>query len=99
MLNVSDSAVVPFSNLLATVFYKKRYSLKKYEWGETGVLCCRILCHRIKHESILSLCDPRTIFKGINQNPIQKTHWLWDDGTGSAKMLTRFRVFAYKVTS
>ncbi len=38
----------------------------------------------IKRESILSLCEPRALFKGFNQNPIQKTHWLWDD----AKMLT-----------
>ncbi len=29
----------------------------------------------------------------------KKKHLLWDDGTGSANMLTRFRVFAYKVTS
>ncbi len=48
-----------------------------------------VLCRRIKRESILSLCEPRTLFKVFNQNPIQKTHWLWDDGTGSAKMLTR----------
>ncbi len=41
--------VVPFSNLLATVF---------------------------------------------NQNPIHKTHWLWDDGTGSAKTLTNARAWA-----
>ncbi len=87
--------VVPFSNLLATVFFKKRNSLKKSRVGSNWC----VLCRRIKRESILSLCEPRTLFKGFNQNPIQKTHWLWDDGTGSAKMLTRFRVFAYKVTS
>ncbi len=87
--------VVPFSNLLATVFFKKHNSLKK---SRVGCNWC-VLCHRIKRESILSLCEPRTLFKGFNQNPIQKTHWLWDYGTGSAKMLTRFWVFAYKVTS
>ncbi len=37
-----------------------------------------VLCHRIKRDSILSLCEPRILFKGFNQNPIQKTHWLWD---------------------
>ncbi len=40
-----------------------------------------VLCRRIKRESILSLCEPRTLFKGFNQNPIKKKHWLWDDGT------------------
>ncbi len=29
--------VVPFSNLLATVFFKKHNSLKNQEWGVTGV--------------------------------------------------------------
>ncbi len=29
--------VVPFSNWLATVFFKKRNSLKKHECGVTGV--------------------------------------------------------------
>ncbi len=72
--------VVPFSNSLATVIFKKRTSLKKSRVGFNWF----VLCRRIKRESILI--------------PF-KTHWLWDDGTGSAKMLTRFRVFAYKVTS
>ncbi len=60
--------VVSFSNLLATVFFKKCNSLKK-SW----VWCnwC-VLCRTIKLESILSLCEPRTLFKGFNQNPIQK---------------------------
>ncbi len=49
--------VVPFSNLLATVFFKKNYSLKK-----SRVWCnwC-VLCRRIKRESILSLCEPRNL--------------------------------------
>ncbi len=84
--------VVPFSNLLANVLFKKRNSLKK-SW----VWC--VLCRRIKRESILSSCEPRTLFNGFNQNLIKKIHELWDDGTGSAKMLTPFWVFAYKVTS
>ncbi len=86
--------VDPFSNLLATVF-KKRNSLKK-----SRVWCnwC-VLCRRINRESIFSLCESQTLFKGFNQNTIKKKHWLWDDGTGSAKMLTLFQVFAYKVTS
>ncbi len=36
-LNVSDTPVVPFSNLLAIVFFKKRNSLKNHERGVTGV--------------------------------------------------------------
>ncbi len=65
------ASVVPFSNLLATVF-KKHNSLKK-SW----VWCnwC-VLCRRIKRESNLSLCEPRSLFKGFNQNPIKKTHWV-----------------------
>ncbi len=78
--------VVPFSNLLATIFFKK---LKKnHECGVTGVF----YVVELYRESILSLCEPRTLFKGFHQNTIQKTRWLWDDGTGSAKMLTRFWV-------
>ncbi len=39
MFNISDRACVPFSNLLANVF-KKRKSLKKnHECGVTGVFC------------------------------------------------------------
>ncbi len=64
--------VVPFSNLLATVFFKKHNSLKK---SRVGCNWC-VLCRRIKHESILSLCEPLTLFKGFNQNPIQRTHWV-----------------------
>ncbi len=90
MLNVSDSAC----NLLVTVFFKKRNSLKT-----KSIVCCNwcVLCRRITLERILSLFGPRTLFKGFNQNLIQKTHWLWDDGTGSAKMLTRFRVFIISI--
>ncbi len=72
--------VVPFSNLLATVFFKKRNSFKKprvwFNW-------C-VLCRRIKLESILSLCEPRTLFKGFNQNPIQKNI---DSGTMEPEVL------------
>ncbi len=78
--------VVPFSILLATVFFKKHNSFKK---SRVGCNWC-VLCRRIKRESILSLCGPWTLFKKCNQNPIQKTHWLWDERTGSAQMLTRF---------
>ncbi len=90
--------VVPFSNLLANVFFKKRFLRNSLKKSRVWCNWC-VLCHRIKQESILSLCEPRTLFKGFNQNPMKKSHWLWDDGTGSAKMLTPFRGFAYKVTS
>ncbi len=39
-----------------------------------GVFNWCVLCRRIKRQSILSLCEPRTLFKGFNQNPIKKTH-------------------------
>ncbi len=62
--------VVPFSNVLATVFFTKRDSLKK---TQVGCNWC-VLYRRIKRESILSLCEPRTLFKEFYQKPIQKTH-------------------------
>lgn len=31
-------------------------------------------------------------FQAPNQKHIQKTHWLWDEGTGSATMLINFLV-------
>ncbi len=62
---------VPFSHLLAMVFFKKCNSLKKK--SRVGCNWC-VLCCRIKHESILSLCELWTLFKGFNQkkNPIKK---------------------------
>ncbi len=37
-LNVPTAPVVPFNNLLATIFFKKRNSLKRnHECGVTGV--------------------------------------------------------------
>ncbi len=40
-LNVSDTPVVPFSNLLAIVFFKKRNSLKKSREGCNWCVLCR----------------------------------------------------------
>ncbi len=82
------ATVVPFSNLLATIFLKK---LKKHECGVTGVF----YVVELYRESILGLCEPRTLFKGFNQNTIKKTRWLWDDGTGSAKMPNSLTCFTY----
>ncbi len=67
--NTLGGNLIPYcSPMLATVFFKKHNSLKK---SRVGCNWC-VLCRRIKRESILSLCEPRTLFKGINQNPIQK---------------------------
>ncbi len=72
--------VFPFSNLLATVFFKKRNSFKKSRvWANWYGLC-----RRIKRDSILSLCEPRTLFKGFNQNPIKKNI---DSGTMEPEVL------------
>ncbi len=59
--------VVPFSNWLATVFFKKHNSKKSWVWCYWCVLCRRIKC-----ESMFSLWEPQTLFKGFNQNPIKK---------------------------
>ncbi len=61
--------VVPFSNLLATVFFKKHNSLKK-----SRVRCnwC-VLCCRIKRESILSLCEPRSYFSEFSCSDVWST--------------------------
>ncbi len=54
--------VVPFSNLLATIFFKKCNILKK---SQVWINWC-VLCSKIKRGSILSLCEPRTLFKELN---------------------------------
>ncbi len=80
--NVSYSAckLVPISNLLATVFFKKRISLKKSRVRSNLCVLCRIM----KRESVLSLCEPWTLFKGFNQNPIKNPI---DSGTMKPEVL------------
>ncbi len=70
--------VVPFSNLLATVIFKKCNSLKNYECGVTGVLC-----RRIKRESILSLCEPPYL-RDLTKIPFKKPI---DSGTMEPEVL------------
>ncbi len=85
--------VVPFSNLLATVF-KKRNSFLKRKSREWCNWC--VLCRRINRESILSLCKPRTLCKGFNQNPIKKKNILtlgrWSRKCQNTNSLPGFRL-------
>ncbi len=37
-----------------------------------------------------SLSSPQTLFQAFDQKPIQKTHWVCDDGARSTKIQTRY---------
>ncbi len=56
----------------SAVFFKKHNRFTNHEFG--------VLCHGIKRGRILSLCEPRTLFKWFNYNPI-------DSGTKEPQVL------------
>ncbi len=75
------NTVVSFSHFLATV---KKVSNCVYR----GFF---LFCFdRTKRQNIFGLCWPQTLFQAFNRKPIKKTHRLWDEGTGGAKLLTDF---------
>lgn len=78
---------VPFSHFIAKFFSRQVKALKNHK----GMYWC-IVCHRVKHQNISSLCKPQTLFQAFNQKPI----WLRDDRTASAKMQLCFWVLTYK---
>lgn len=79
---------VSFRHTLATAVCKTRKHFLVQMWD----IYWGVLCRRTKRVNIFSLWQPQTLFQAVNWNFIQKTHWLWDEGTRGAKMLTDFRV-------